>query len=524
MNGSSSRARSASVALALFIRRLTSGPEDVVVGPDRPSPSVALVMVFALGVALRLPWLGAMPNPWGAEGDLPLRVIGGAPAPSPGGPGMALIEGCTTLAFAALGPSFVAARLVMVLALLALTGAATMLLRRRPALTFAVVLLCSPWSVAWSRSAGSPAAISLGLAALGPVWLWYAVRKRSTVMLVLAAQCLALGLYFSPLAVIPAVASLLWLLLPSRRPLFQWPSTWWAIVAGIAHGALAARSLPASARLPRGGFGAGLLRVMSSLSGVSTLEYFAGVRAWVEALAVCVVLLLVALSARRALHNDLGRFAALQLALAAIALPLLAAPGSDRWGFVLLAPWAMWCAAWAMTRPARALIGSGALALAVTAALASHFLQGSPGALGLRPAAAGGRFLGPQVARERVGIPLLVRDAVLADAGCVRPVVTWGDPVFEPLRFVFAASRPRCIESGSIGEATPEGRRVYRVTNGRWVLMGWRRVRHWTMVGGEPLAALWMRDQVGPASGSAAPIGQQTDGQDGSGDLHPPSR
>ncbi len=510
--------------LALLFRRLTSGPEDTFVGPDRPSPSLALAAVIAAGLALRLPWLGAIPNPWGTEGDLPLRVIGGAHATAPGGPGVAAVRGLTRVAFAAFGASFTSARLVMVLTLVALTASATLLLRRRPALAFAAVLLLHPWSVAWSRTGGLPSAISLGLAALGPLAWWYAVRRRSPPALVLAAQGLALGLHFSPLAAIPAVACVLWILLPSRRPLFQWPSTWVAVGLGVLHGALAVRFLPASAPASRVAFGDGLHRVLGSLSGASTLEHFAGVRSWVEAFASCVLLLLVALSARRALHDEMGRFAGLQLAVAAVALPLLASPGADRWGFVLVAPWAMWCAAWAKTRPERALVGSSALALAVTAALASHFLQGSPGAVALREDAPGGRFLGPQVARERVAVPSLVREAVLADAGCTRPVVVWSDPVFEPLRFVFAASRDGCVVGGSAEGAIAEGRRVYRVTNGRWVLMGWRRVRHWTMVGGAPLAALWMRDAAATAPLPGAPAEPQTDGQDVHGDLAPLSR
>lgn len=516
--------RPGSGVLALLIRRLTSGPEDVFAGPDRPSPSLALAAVLAAGLALRLPWLGAIPNPWGHEGDLPLGVLGHAHGAQPGGPGLAIVRFLTRVAFAALGPSFTSARLVMVLALLGLTAAATMLLRRRPALTFAAVLLLHPWGVVWSRTGSSPAAISLGLAALGPLAWWYAVRRRSTPALVLAAQCLALGLHFSPLAAIPAVGCVLWLLLPARRPLFQWPSTWVALGAGVAHAALAVRFLPASAAVPRVGFLEGIDQVVDSLSGASTLGHFAGIRSWVEALATCVVLLVVALSARRALHDELGRFAGLQLAVAAVALPLFTGPGVDRWGFVLVAPWALWCAAWAKTRPERAFVGAAAPALAVTAALASHFLQGSAGALALREDDPGGRFWGPQVARERAAVPSLVREAVLADVGCTRPVIEWTDPVFEPLRFVLAAAHDGCVAGERAGEAAPAGRRVYRVTNGRWVLVGWRRVRHWSMVGGAPLAAVWRQDEVAVPPLPVAPVEPQTDGQEPPGDLPPITR
>lgn len=305
--------------LARLIRRLTSGPEDVFVGPDRPSPSLALAAVIAAGLALRLPWLGAIPNPWGHEGDLPLHCLGRGHGAPPMGPGLAVVWALTRLSFAALGPSFTSARLVMVLALVGLTAAAALLLRRRPALAFAAVLLLHPWGVVWSRTGASPAAISLGLAALGPLGWWYAVRRRSPPALLLAAQCLALGLHFSPLAAVPAVACVLWLLLPARRPLFQWPSTWVALGAGVLHAALAARSLPPSPGAPRVGLLEGLARAVDSLSGASTLAHFTGARSWVEALATCVVVLVVALSARRALHDELGRFAGLQLAVAAAA-------------------------------------------------------------------------------------------------------------------------------------------------------------------------------------------------------------
>jgi len=88
-----------------------------------------------------------------------------------------------------------------------------------------------------------------------------------------------------------------------------------------------------------------------------------------------------------------------------------------------------------------------------------------------------------------------VRAAVLDDARGAPAVVTWTDPNFEPLRFVLAASPDRRILGASMDEAVPAGRRVYRVTDGRWVLMGWHRVHRWTMTGGLPLAAVWALDE-----------------------------
>ena len=477
-----------------LVRRLTSGPETVIVGPDRPAWSAGLVGLLGVGLALRLPWLGAIPNPWGPEGTAALRALGVAHGASPGGVGSAVLTALTAGAFRVLGPSFASARLVMVVALLAMVAAAASLLRRRPALTLAVVLLLHPWSVAWSRTGLDPAAVSLGLAALGPVAWWYAVRARSTWGLAAAGQLLALGLHFSPLALLPALAGVAWIILPARRPIFAWPSTWAALAAGVLHAALALKFAPSLGGGARPGLGATLRALVDTVSGLSTLRYFAGAPSWVEALTAVAVLLLVALSVRRVLHDDLGRFAALQLLVAILGLPLLARQPGEAWGFVLLAPWAIWCAAWAKTRPERAFIGGGSLALAVTAALASHFLQGSGSELALRADAPEGRFWAPQVPRERVAIASLVRDAVLADAHGAPAVITWGDAVFEPLRFVLAAAHDPRIVGASLDEAIPEGRREYRVTNGRWVLMGWHRVHHWTMPGGLPLAAVWARN------------------------------
>lgn len=481
--------------LSALIKRLTSGPETLVALPDRPPWSPALAAVFALGLALRLPWLGAIPNPWGHEGDIPLRALGlGAPS-ALGGAGSAVVAAFTAAFFALLGPSFGAARLVMVVALVAMVAAAATLLRRRPALAFALVLLAHPWSVVWSRTGLYPAAFSLGLAALGPVAWWYAVRARTSWALVAAAQVLALGLHFSQLALLPALACLGWVLLPARRPIFQWPATWIALAAGAAHGALALWLAPPSGIAERGGFVATARAMVGALSGASTLRYYAGASGAVEALAALALLLLVALSVRRVLAHDLGRFAAMQLLVAMVGLPLLGLHRVDGWGFVLLAPWAMWCAAWARTRPERAYIGAGALALAVTGALGSHFLQGSSLSLSLRGSSPDGPFWAAQVPAERAAIPALVRAAVLEDARGAPAVITWSDPGFEPLRFVLAVSPDRRIVGASTDEAIPAGRRVYRVTDGRWALMGFHRVRRWTMTGGMPLAAVWALDE-----------------------------
>lgn len=479
--------------LSRLIKRLTSGPETLLAAPDRPPWSPALAAVFALGLALRLPWLGGVPNPWGHEGDLPLRALG--LAPSVPGFGSAVVTAFTASAFALFGPSFGAARLVMVTVLVALVAAAATLLRRRPAIAFALVLLAHPWSVAWSRSGLYPAAFSLGLAALGPVAWWYAVRSRATWGLVLAAQVLALGLHFSPLALLPALACVAWVTLPARRPLFQWRATWIALATGLAHGALALWFAPRSGMAVRAGFLDTVRAIIGALGGSSTLRYFAGSSDAVEALVAVATLLLVALSVRRVLADDFGRFAGVQLLVAMVGLPLIGLHRVDGWGFVLLAPWAMWCAAWARTRHERAYLGPGSLALAVTAAVGSHFLQGSSIDLSLHDNSPGGRFWAVQVPAERRAIPELVRAAVLDDARGAPAVVTWTDPNFEPLRFVLAASPDRRILGASMDEAVPAGRRVYRVTDGRWVLMGWHRVHRWTMTGGLPLAAVWALDE-----------------------------
>lgn len=477
---------------------------------DRPRERV-LVPLLALALALRLPWLGALPNPCGDEGNWPLLGLSlsrGVAASLPPDAGFVpgtfawLIAG----SFQLFGPSFMAARLVLVVGLLAAVTLAAARLPRGPALALSAVLLLHPWSVAWSRTASVPYALSLGLAALGPLAWWSALRARSPLALVVAAQCLGLGFHFSPLAALPALACALWTALPAQRDALRLPALWAAVAGGALHlvplvrGVLA---MPPSAAAPAAGHGRALdaaRMMLGDLSGAATLRHFAGVTHRTELLAAAALGCIALVSARPAWRDPLGRFAALGLAVAALGLPLMLLPArawsmptidADRYGFVLLAPWALWCAAWARSQPVRATLLPGALALALTAALAAHFVRGGGADLGLRVADGGGRYRGWQAPRERIALPVLVRSAVLADADGSPAVVTWDDYAFHPIRFVNAASGDERVRHAWVGADLPEGRRVYRVTRGGVALPRWRAVRRWSMTDGTPLATLW---------------------------------
>jgi hypothetical protein len=476
---------------------------------DRPRER-ALVPLLAVALALRVPWLGAVPNPCGDEGNWPLlglslsRGVAASLPPDAGFVSTAfawLIAGSFTL----LGPTFLAARLVLVAGLLAAVTLAATRLRRAPALALAAVLLLHPWSVAWSRTASVPYALSLGFAALGPL-LWYsAVQARSLAAMVVAAQCLGLAFHFSPLAALPTLACALWTLLPGQREVLRARSSWAAVAAGAVHLLPLVRGIAAVPRGTAATSAPGRLvdaarMMVADLSGAATLRHFAGATVRVELLAAAALLVVAALGARAAWRDPLGRFAALSLAVALVGLPLMLAPArawsmptvdADRYGFVLLAPWALGCAAWARSQPVRAVLLPGALALAMTAALAAHFAYGGGPDLGLRVADGGGRYRGWQVARERIALPVLVRAAVVADAEGARAVVTWGDYAFHPIRFVDAAAGDDRVRHAWAGAALPEGRRVYRVTPGAEAVAGWRVVRRWSMADGTPLATLW---------------------------------
>ena len=467
--------------------------------------------IVALALALRLPWLGAMPTPCGDEGNWPLLGLSlsrGLPASLPPDAGFVSTAFAWLIAgsFRVFGPSFMAARLVLVVGLLACAAGGALLLRRGPALAFAAVLLLHPWSVAWSRTASVPYALSLGLGALGCVAWWSALRARSTVGTLLAAQCLGVSFHFSPLAALPALTCALWTLAPGQRRALRGRALWASAVAGALHlvplvrGVLA---VPRGASTHHGGRLIDAARMMiGDLSGASTLRHFAGISDAAEALAAAAWIALVAASARAVWRDPLGRFAALGLAVSAVGLPLLLAPArawsmptidADRYGFALLVPWALWCAAWARSQPKRATIGAAGLALAMTAVMASHFLWGGGVDLGLDVARGGGRYRGWQVARERVALPVLVRQAVLEDARGTNAVVTWDDYAFHPVRFVDVAAGDDRVRHAWAGAPLPTGRRVYRVVSGNGtVATGWRLVRRWRMADGTPLATLWV--------------------------------
>jgi len=442
-----------------------------------------LVAILALAAVLRVPWLGAMPNPCGDEGNwtwIAFDLYARRPAALP--PDARFVSMAfarlIALAYDLFGPSFAAARAVLVAGALVAIPAVYALLRalgaRRAAWGVSLVLAAHPWSVAWSRSVTVPYALAFDLALVGTLAWLLAVERRSALGLFLAAQALSVAMHFSPLALIPLGAASLWLLTsPVRRELVKRPSTWFALIAGSLHvvpmlvaGVQVAHTADGRPRyyfteFPRRlwVFGRTLL---GGLGGESTLRHFTGTQ-WplpAELLViagVCVTLF----AAWRKLppppspdreRGDRGvrSFSLLYFALALVGLPIILAPArpwnlpaidAERYVFVCLAPFALALGALAERRDRSRWLAVFAVAWLVAMPLrrgVTHFLAGGGPDRGFYTLAGGGGYRGWKVPREREALPVLIRREVdRAREGRPATIVV-SDYAFHPLHFVNA--------------------------------------------------------------------------------------
>lgn len=436
----------------------------------RLRPHASIIAVMAVAAALRLPALGWLPSPAGDEGNwtlYALRLLQGQPvALAPDAAFVSLLYARLIAgSMAALGPSFFAARLVGVLAVLAAIAAGFLLLNRlgsrRAALAFAAVLAVHPWSVLYSRICSVPYAVALATMVLGPLLFLAGLHAKRMASLAAGILVTSLGGHFSPLTVAGAAACGAITLLPDHRWIWSRWATYAALAAGAVHVApvvQAAATLAASVPEPTGAgtfwthLGSYLHMVATGLAGEATLRHFTNsALPWTWSLVpAAAAAAVVPVACRRApALGVLGVFGPLYFTVSLTVVPLVLAPGRnwempvnhyDRYLFALLPGFAL-CTALVAARAGGA---ARALTLAVIGwaglgtARAGHALLIAGGVdHGEFIFDGGGGYRGWLVSSQPRATLLQVRDIVLAHAGDRGATVLVADRVFIPLTFLF---------------------------------------------------------------------------------------
>ncbi len=525
----------------------------------RLAVTAAFVLAAALYIGLRAPWLGALPTPCGDEGNwtsLGFALLHHQPAVlAPVARFVSLLFArAITLAYRVGGVSFASARSVLVVGLGAAVLGAVAVLRAqrlpRAAAALALLVAVHPWSVLWTRTATVPYALAFGAALLGPLLLLRATRTGRAMPMVLAAQVIAFGVQFTPLALVPALAALPWMFLRPHRALLRRPAPWIAAALAslhavpVLHGAASVagqNTLDPTRWVTHLGERVAVFArtVAGGLTGEATLRHFTGWTLGPVAMAL-VTAAVVALpfvpagEARSEAASDLRRWARLHLVVALVGLPLILAPGrawnlpgidAERYLFVVLAPMVLLLAAYAehRGRVARAApwVFAAYLACVPTARAARFFLHGGSVDHGAFTAGGGSGYRGWKVPRERVPLPDLLRREIDARRGARRAQVVVSDYAFHVLPFANACGGAWCFDVG--GEPLPPrpGDLHYFVTwsdgvfapdyGPAWVLArhralralmrspdftGLRRERVFTQPDGSPLLELWSAERV----------------------------
>ncbi len=376
------------------------------------------------------------------------------------------------LSFRLLGPTFTAARAVLVAGVLAgiavAWAATTRMGLRRAGIAIAAVLAVHPWAVLWSRTVTVPYALALAVGVAGPLTLLAALRARSTPGLVLAAQVLAVGVHFSPLALLPMTAAVLWVARPSVFRTVRPASL--ALAAGLGALHLVPVAIGAAGVARRGTTRPSyyfnhlgervhtyLRTVLGGLGGEATVRHFTGevLALPLELLVMAgVVAVLVAAWPRRddpvgAPRSELARFAALHLAVAFVGLPLVLAPArpwnlpaidAERYLFAVLAPATLCVGALAERARGRWMVFATVLYLALgpTRRIATGLLLGGAPDRGFYLLEGGGGYRGWKVPRERLAAPVIIRGEVARVARGGPATIVVGDYAFHPLHFANA--------------------------------------------------------------------------------------
>lgn len=436
----------------------------------RPRPWIAPLAILAVGAALRLPRLGAVPSPAHDEGNW---LLAGWAAYQHRAVELPPDARFVTTLFASMigavwrvaGPDVATARWVPVTALLAGALAAWAVARRLGLSRAAPVLMASmvvhPWSVLWSRNVVTPYALSFALAVLAPMVLAAPPTRWRRVV---GFQLLAWGFHFSPLAVLPCVAWGLWTLSDrARRATLATRDTAlatllagltvWPVMRGVLSVAARGTTRPSAYFDHLGTRLSVFLRTtLGGLTGTATVRDVAGLDlpVWCEwALVLAVVAWIVAARPRRdappSVARDLATLSWVHLLVALVGLPLLLGPvrqwhlpsvDAERYLFALLAPAVTLWSLGAWVRDARwCWVGPVLLLLGPTRAMGVYFARGGGPDRGVYTALGGGanrRWRPTRDARSVVRQILDVADTLSPDR---RATVALADYVWFPIHF-----------------------------------------------------------------------------------------
>lgn len=528
------------------------------------SKNRGLAIAVTVAAALRVPWLGAIPSPAGDEGNWALTALalsrGHAAGLSPDAGFVSLFFAHSiAISFRIFDPSFSAARAVLVAGaisgLIAVYFVSRPLLGARSAALMAFALAVHPWSVAWSRTVSVPYALALPLSLVGVLSLVRAVHSRhkaskgSVWSMALGFQCLGAGLHISPLGLIPWAVSLTWLCLPGQRDSLRRPSTWLSAALGSLHAIPMISgifAMPPTARQPGvalspSALASALRAMLGQLDGQATVNHFVGAPPFFElTLGLVFSLFFVSLwrsqkpprrPSSKTPHDDntaphtgdldqnLSRLALVWLAISIVALPAMLVPArawsmptidSDRYGFVLVAPFVVALGATASRHATVVFVTLASLSLS-TVFMAARFTLGGGPDKGLLTSLGGGNYRGWRVPRERRPLAQMVHDTVSHLGG---GVIAYDDYAFHVIRFVNSVSGDRRITHSLDRHRFAENTRVFVLVWSpglfspgyapaataryqlswpeRYRLGNLHRVYRWVQPDGSPLCELWL--------------------------------
>ncbi len=452
----------------------------------RIRPWIAATLLTLGGLALRIPWLGSVPNPAHDEGNWLLAAWGlfnGRDVELPPDARFVtrlfawLIAGSWRLTH----PDFDTARLVNVVGLCAGALAAWSIARRmtmhRTAPVLLALIAAHPWAVWWSRVAVVPYALSLVFALVAPMALVHARRARHPlVWRIVAAQLVALGLHVSPLAVIAPLSFALWSLAdPARRRALVSRDMFIAaalavptvlpVLTGVLSVATRGTTRPSAQFDHLSERAVTYLRtVLGGIAGTSTVRDFAGLDlSAIAELAVILVVVAALLAARPRRDEtdsparDLASLSWVHLGVSLVGLPLILAPvrqwhlpsvDAERYLFVVLAP-AITLVATTAERSRRKGIAWFAVAalLIPTLSIGRELVAGGSPDRGVYTAQGGGAGRRWKSLDTRVPVVRAILDEADALAPDHRAVVVIADYVFFPIHFENTRRRHSVVDA-----------------------------------------------------------------------------
>lgn len=475
----------------------------------------AAIGALAVGVLLRVPYLGSMPTPAHDEGNWGLiawRIYLGRGADMPAdarfvSPLFAHLE---ALAYRVHGhPSFAAGRAVLVVglllgALVAMVQCARARMYRAGAVVVAA-LCVHPWCVLFTRVTPAPYPLSL---VLGVCTSLFALRvfgdagprtkARAWVETIALGQLFSLGFHFSPLAVLPGLAAGLWALGSRERRgrALSWPTLASVLLAGAHVLPIAREALVVAARgntRPSDPFGffryklENYVRVcVGGLTGESTVRDFTNAALgsageWAASIAAVAVVAYALAPVRegeiaqekssevRARVRGLVSLARCNMAVALVGMPLMLLPArqwhlgavdAERYLFALLIPAVLALGALAERGVRGRVVAWAACAylLAVpTARSARFFLYGGGPDYGLPVQSGGGAGRRWKVTTEREALPVLMRreaERASREAGA-RAVFVINDYTLHPLYFANVGDGYEVLQPRGDGTLAP---------------------------------------------------------------------